>query len=193
MGLIELGIFPHVKRGFHCDDQSIAYKFTGDTIPTSLVLVTIFVPFFLVWMSEAIFYKPTSIKASRLRKSAHQSYLFFREYFVGMILHIFIMDALKVCFLFPPANMYRRLFNLSIFIISYIGNCWRITTTLFRHMSTRCSYWLLWKFIHYRIHMHEYNWKKLFRARCFQIISVWSFFDYFFPSCLYDMVTYIFF
>lgn len=98
LGLIELGIFPHIKRGFHCDDRSIAYKFTGDTISTAVILSSILVPFFLMWLTEALFFVPSSIKSTRIRKSCLQSFLWFREFLIGMILHLFIMDALKVNF-----------------------------------------------------------------------------------------------
>lgn len=49
-----------------------------------------------MWISEAIFYKPASIKSTRLRKSLGSASFWFREYFIGMLLHLFIMDAVKV-------------------------------------------------------------------------------------------------
>lgn len=96
IGVIELGLIPHTQRGFHCDDRSISYPFRGDTISTAMILGSIPVPFALMWIGEAIFYKPASIKSTRLRKSLGSASFWFREYFIGMLLHLFIMDAVKV-------------------------------------------------------------------------------------------------
>ncbi|KAG4066289.1 hypothetical protein HA402_000513 [Bradysia odoriphaga] len=94
--LIEVGIFPHVQRGFYCDDRSIAFKFTGDTISTALIISSIFVPFFLIWLNEAIFYKPESIKCTRLKRTLTEALFWFKQYSIGMVIHFIIIDGLKV-------------------------------------------------------------------------------------------------
>lgn len=94
--LIEIGIFPHVQRGFYCDDRSIAFKFTGDTISTGLIISSIFVPFFLIWLNEAIFYKPESIKCTRLKRTLSEALFWFKQYSIGMVIHFIIIDGLKV-------------------------------------------------------------------------------------------------
>lgn len=94
--LIEIGIFPHIQRGFYCDDRSIAFKFTGDTISTALIISSIFVPFFLIWLNEAIFYKPESIKCTRLKKTLSETLFWFKQYSIGMVIHLIIIDGLKV-------------------------------------------------------------------------------------------------
>lgn len=94
--LIEIGIFPHIQRGFYCDDRSIAFKFTGDTISTALIISSIFVPFFLIWLNEAIFYKPESIKCTRLKRTLSEALFWFKQYSIGMVIHLIIIDGLKV-------------------------------------------------------------------------------------------------
>lgn len=94
--VVEFGFVPHVQRGFHCGDPSISHKYTGDTVSMKVIIGSIFMPFLLVWMSEAIFYKPSSIKSTRLRKSLCQSFFWFREYMIGISLHLFLVESIKV-------------------------------------------------------------------------------------------------
>lgn len=47
--MIELNVIPVYKRGFFCDDRSIAYKFTGDTVSmVTIMVVALAVPVGLV-------------------------------------------------------------------------------------------------------------------------------------------------
>ena len=47
--LIELNVIPVFKRGFFCDDRTINYPFTGDTVSiVVLLLIVIPLPVFLV-------------------------------------------------------------------------------------------------------------------------------------------------
>lgn len=94
--IIEVGIFPHVKRGFFCDDRSIGLKFIGDTISTGVVLLSITFAFPILWICESIFFKQVSLKSSRFVGSAGNAWMWFKEYLFGMILHLFIVDASKV-------------------------------------------------------------------------------------------------
>lgn len=118
-GIIELGIVPHVTQGFFCGDKSISYKYTGDTISMEIILCSILVPFFVMWLSEAIFYKPSSIKSTRLRKSLCTSFFWFREYMIGMFLHLFFVETIKVS---DDGKLYHNIFmygaiSKSIYIV----------------------------------------------------------------------------
>lgn len=93
---IETSIFPHVKNGFFCDDRSISLKYQGDTISTGFILLSITFAFPILWICEAIFFKPVSLKSSRFKGSAGNAWMWFKEYILGMILHLFIVDACKV-------------------------------------------------------------------------------------------------
>lgn len=94
--LIEIGLFPHVKRGFFCDDRSIQFEYNGDTVTTWMLGISAFLPLLLVWATEAIFYHPSIIKTTRLNGSFRNSLRWWREYLVGIVFHLFIVDALKV-------------------------------------------------------------------------------------------------
>lgn len=96
--VIEAGIFPHVKRGYYCDDRSISMKFRGDTISTGLMILTIPLVFPVIWMFEAFFYVPVSLKSSRLVESLGAAWVWYKEFLFGCILHLFVVDGLKVLF-----------------------------------------------------------------------------------------------
>lgn len=94
--LIETGIFPHAKRGFYCDDKSISMRFTGDTISTGLMILSIAFVYPILWICEACYFVPVSLKSSRFTESAGRAWIWFKEYLFGVILHLFIVDGLKV-------------------------------------------------------------------------------------------------
>ena len=71
-------------------------KYQGDTISTGLVLLSIVFVYPILWLCEAVFFTPISLKSSRFKESAMHAWLWYREFLFGMILHLFIVDALKV-------------------------------------------------------------------------------------------------
>lgn len=97
--LIESGIFPHVKRGFYCDDRTIRMHFNGETISTSAIIMTIFFFYPILWIFEACYWVPTSLKSSRFIESAKEAWRWFKEFMFGMTLHLFVIDGIKVCIL----------------------------------------------------------------------------------------------
>lgn len=94
--VIEAGIFPHVKRGFYCDDRSINMRYGGDTISTGLIIMSITFIYPILWLCEACYFVPVSLKSSRFFESAGRAWTWFKEYLFGVILHLFVVDGLKV-------------------------------------------------------------------------------------------------
>lgn len=95
--VIETGIFPQVKRGFYCDDRSIRMHFNGETISTGAIVSTIIFMYPILWICEACYFVPVSMKSSRFNESAGRAWRWFKEYLFGCILHLFVVDGLKVC------------------------------------------------------------------------------------------------
>lgn len=100
----EFGFFPQlVKRGYYCDDRSIQRPFTGDTVATSVIIMSGFVPLLLIWITEVIFYSPSSSLLSsrssgtstRWSGSWNQSWYWIKKYGKGLILKILIVDIIK--------------------------------------------------------------------------------------------------
>lgn len=94
--MIESGIFPHVKRGFYCDDRSITMRYNGETVSTAAILSTILLVYPILWICEACYFVPISLKSSRIIESARRAWRWFKEYLFGMILHLFVVDGIKV-------------------------------------------------------------------------------------------------
>lgn len=94
-----MGIFPHVKRGFFCNDQSITMRYNGETISTGAIISTIIFVYPILWICEAFYFVPLSLKSSRFIESAGRAWKWFKEYLFGIILHLFVVDGLKVFYL----------------------------------------------------------------------------------------------
>lgn len=95
--LTELGIIPQRKTGFYCNDTSLSFEYTGDTISMTLLLSTIPLAFFFIWITEIIYYEP-KIKQSQFKTTIISSLIVFREYFIGMIFNIICLEILKLLF-----------------------------------------------------------------------------------------------
>ncbi|XP_031640300.1 phospholipid phosphatase 3-like isoform X2 [Contarinia nasturtii] len=96
--VIELGIFPHVKRGFYCDDRSIAMQYNGETVTTGALLFTVLLIYPILWICEACYFVPVSMKSSRFIESARRAWRWFKEFLYGITLHLFVIDGIKVLF-----------------------------------------------------------------------------------------------
>lgn len=94
--LIEFGVFPHVKRGFYCDDRTIRMHYNGETISTTALLLTIILIYPILWICEACYFVPVSLKSSRFIESARQAWRWFKEFLFGITLHLFVIDGIKV-------------------------------------------------------------------------------------------------
>ncbi|XP_055550290.1 putative phosphatidate phosphatase isoform X2 [Wyeomyia smithii] len=100
----ELGYFPQVViRGFYCDDRSIQRPYSGDSVTTCMIILSGFVPFFLIWLTEILFYFPTMTEtskvdapSSRYKGSLYQTFYWFRKYGRGLIIKLLIIDAAKI-------------------------------------------------------------------------------------------------
>ncbi|XP_053694887.1 putative phosphatidate phosphatase [Sabethes cyaneus] len=100
----ELGWLPQlVKRGYYCDDRSIQRPYTGDTITAWMIVISGFVPFFLIWLAELLFYFPTMTETStadapntKYKGSFYQAVYWFCKYFRGLIIKLLIVDFLKI-------------------------------------------------------------------------------------------------
>ncbi|XP_021700319.1 putative phosphatidate phosphatase isoform X2 [Aedes aegypti] len=105
--LNECGVFPQfVKRGYYCDDMSIQRSFTGDTVSTNVIVLSGFVPLFLIWLTEIILYSTSSSslcsssygQTPRCPSSWIQSWYWIKKYSKGLILKLLIMSVLKTVF-----------------------------------------------------------------------------------------------
>ncbi|XP_049778590.1 phospholipid phosphatase 1-like isoform X1 [Schistocerca cancellata] len=55
LALLESGVIPSAKTGYYCGDPKISFKFRGDTIGiTTLLLGTFFLPLIFIWVVETL-------------------------------------------------------------------------------------------------------------------------------------------
>uniref|UniRef100_A0A7G3API4 Putative lipid phosphate phosphatase n=2 Tax=Lutzomyia longipalpis TaxID=7200 RepID=A0A7G3API4_LUTLO len=94
--VIECGWFPHKQREFLCKDPSLSFKYNGDTVTATVLILSTFLPFFVLWVTEAIFAKPTSLKLSRTRTSLKRAFYWFKKYYVGILMNLALVETLKV-------------------------------------------------------------------------------------------------
>lgn len=95
--VIEFGIFPQIKRGFYCDDRTITMPYNGETVSTGALMVTVLLMYPILWICEACYFVPVSLKSSRFVESARRAWRWFKEYIFGVTLHLFVVDGIKVC------------------------------------------------------------------------------------------------
>uniref|UniRef100_A0A1B0D8B6 Phosphatidic acid phosphatase type 2/haloperoxidase domain-containing protein n=1 Tax=Phlebotomus papatasi TaxID=29031 RepID=A0A1B0D8B6_PHLPP len=94
--VIEGGWFPHTQREFHCRDPALSFKYNGDTVSPAVLILSTFLPFFILWITEAILAKPANLKLSRTRTSLKKAFYFFKKYYIGIIMSLAIVQTLKV-------------------------------------------------------------------------------------------------
>ncbi|PSN53890.1 hypothetical protein C0J52_02445 [Blattella germanica] len=99
--MMELGLCPSVQSGFYCDDPKISYKFRGDTISLTVLLVgTIFAPLIGLWVIESCCYSIDEYEVckSPKRQCLHgmkQALYWYWEFFVGFVMVLVVTDIAK--------------------------------------------------------------------------------------------------
>ncbi|XP_059609399.1 phospholipid phosphatase homolog 1.2 homolog isoform X2 [Phlebotomus argentipes] len=93
--LVELAIIPSNKRGFICGDISIGFKFRGDTISTGMVLGSIIIPLFLIWLIEALKMRGHSNRLPLWKRSLYVSLYWYNKFLIGFSIHLAIIEAIK--------------------------------------------------------------------------------------------------
>lgn len=160
--MIELGVFPQVKRGFYCDDRTITMPYHGETITTGALMIAVLFMYPILWICEACYFVPVSLKSSRFIESARRAWRWFKEYLFGVTLHLFVIDGIKVGRSWSFLCTYKSMpFSLALFFSSdlfttfnvvtnifewlrsnsctlcVLGTVWRVETTFLGHLSPR--------------------------------------------------------
>ncbi|CAO1395156.1 unnamed protein product [Diamesa hyperborea] len=95
--LIE-ALVPSVPRGFICEDPSISFKFEGDTIPVTWVIISGLMPLLLMWIVEFIFYdeQEEDCAKHRFKTSWRRTLHWFKSYGISLVILLLVMDVIKV-------------------------------------------------------------------------------------------------
>ncbi|XP_066143557.1 putative phosphatidate phosphatase isoform X2 [Euwallacea fornicatus] len=89
--LLELGYIPATKTGFFCQDPTLSFKFTGDTINTTTLLVGSF----LIYPLSVMFLTEYARKGSPLRICLREIWYFYKEFATGCALTLLITEMGK--------------------------------------------------------------------------------------------------
>ncbi|KAL1513881.1 hypothetical protein ABEB36_003222 [Hypothenemus hampei] len=89
--LLELGYIPATKIGFYCQDPSLSYKFNGDTVSATTLLVgnLLILPCVILCISEFL------QKDSTIRICLREFWYFYKEFLIGCALVLLITEIIK--------------------------------------------------------------------------------------------------
>lgn len=89
--LLELGYIPATKSGFYCQDPSLSYKFTGDTITATTLLVgsLVVIPLAVLFGIECV------RKGSPSSICVREVWFFYKEFLTGCALVLLITEIAK--------------------------------------------------------------------------------------------------
>ncbi|XP_050674641.1 putative phosphatidate phosphatase isoform X3 [Leptidea sinapis] len=92
--LFELGVLPHHKNGFYCNDPALSHKFTGDSVSMQFLVFTILIlPMALIFIAECILQNSFS---TRLFESPTKTMLhIYRSYIYGLFFNLCVIEVMK--------------------------------------------------------------------------------------------------
>nr|XP_034181316.1 phospholipid phosphatase 1-like isoform X1 [Osmia lignaria] len=98
LAVLEFWTLPQQGIGFYCNDPKISFKFMGDTISMTLLIVgCLLMPLLIIWIAEYTchpanaYSKDLGCAGSRMK----QIWLWYGHYSIGIISLVFICDVLK--------------------------------------------------------------------------------------------------
>ncbi|XP_078046863.1 phospholipid phosphatase 1 isoform X1 [Augochlora pura] len=96
--LLEFGTIPQQHIGFQCNDPKISFKFNGDTISITVLLVGSFViPLVVMWIAEYTCYSSDSYDTTLgcAGSRAKQIWHWYGHYLIGLVTLTFICNVMK--------------------------------------------------------------------------------------------------
>nr|QDR50977.1 wunen-like protein 2 [Heliconius melpomene] len=94
--LFELGVIPHYKSGFYCNDPALSFPFTGDTVSMGVILSTIILlPFVMVFLTELLLFDSSYSIRIKLDYTARRTAILYRNYVYGMFFNLGIVEVMK--------------------------------------------------------------------------------------------------
>ncbi|OAD57510.1 Lipid phosphate phosphohydrolase 1 [Eufriesea mexicana] len=96
--ILEFGSVPQHRIGFYCNDPKISFKFMGDTISITLLIVgCLLLPILVMWLSEFACYSADSYNRELgcAGSRAKQIWSWYGHYSIGIIALTFICNVMK--------------------------------------------------------------------------------------------------
>ncbi|XP_026667834.1 phospholipid phosphatase 1-like isoform X2 [Ceratina calcarata] len=98
LAVLEFATVPQQHVGFYCNDPKISFKFMGDTVSmTSLIVGSVLMPILVMWITEFVCYSASNYEKSLgcAGSRTKQVWLWYGHYSVGIIALTFICDVIK--------------------------------------------------------------------------------------------------
>ncbi|XP_023940630.1 phospholipid phosphatase 2 isoform X2 [Bicyclus anynana] len=96
IGLFELGVIPHYKNGFFCNDPALSFPFRGDTVSTEVIVSTIILlPFAVIFITELILIESACEMRTKLKYVSRRTAILYRNYVYGMFFNLMTVEVMK--------------------------------------------------------------------------------------------------
>ena len=98
LAVLEFGTIPQQHIGFYCNDPKISFKFMGDTISiTSLMIGCLVMPIIVIWIAELVCHPADSydVATGSAGSRTKQVWLWYGHYVIGITTLAFICDVMK--------------------------------------------------------------------------------------------------
>ncbi|CAL7951294.1 unnamed protein product [Xylocopa violacea] len=98
LALLEFGTVPQQRIGFYCNDPKISFKFMGDTVSMTILLIGCFLmPIVVMWIAESLCYPASSYDTTSgcAGSRAKQVWLWYGHYSIGIVILTCICDVMK--------------------------------------------------------------------------------------------------
>ncbi|CAH0724196.1 unnamed protein product, partial [Brenthis ino] len=96
MALFEMGMLPHYKNGFHCNDPALSYPFRGDTVSMVVIMSTvILLPFVIIFITEIVLFDPAYSARTKLDYASRRTAVLYRNYVFGIFFNLGIVEVMK--------------------------------------------------------------------------------------------------
>ncbi|XP_070157523.1 phospholipid phosphatase 1 isoform X2 [Polyergus mexicanus] len=103
LGILEFNVIPYQQIGFFCNDLKISFKFTGDTISMSLLIIfSVTLPIIVMWIAEYACHPADSYRSNlpghdqvELTRNK-QLWSWYSHYSIGLVTLTLVCEVMKV-------------------------------------------------------------------------------------------------
>ncbi|XP_029154884.1 phospholipid phosphatase 3-like isoform X2 [Nylanderia fulva] len=100
LGILEFNVVPNQQIGFFCNDPKISFKFTGDTISMSLLIIlSVSLPLIVMWATEYVCYPADSYRNASSRHveltRIKQIWYWYSHYSIGLVTLTLVCEVMK--------------------------------------------------------------------------------------------------
>ncbi|XP_029671562.1 phospholipid phosphatase 1-like isoform X2 [Formica exsecta] len=103
LGILEFNVIPYQQIGFFCNDPKISFRFTGDTISMSLLIIfSVTLPIIVMWIAEYACHPADSYRSNAPNRNQveltrnKQLWSWYSHYSIGLVTLTLVCEVMKV-------------------------------------------------------------------------------------------------